>query len=180
MYPLIPCIGVMALGYVFGAPLRSDPDSRRRRWLAWGAAAWAAFVLLRTSRLYGDPTPWAAPAGRPALFTLLAFFNTAKYPPSLLYLLMTLGTMFLLLAAAEGWSPRAALLQRARRVLLTFGRVPLFFYLVHLILIHGLRILEHYARFRTLDQAGDPGHSLPGVYLAWAIALLLLYPLCAR
>jgi uncharacterized membrane protein len=145
----------------------------------WGIAAWVAFVILRASRWYGDPVPWTAPAGRPALFAFLAFFNTEKYPPSLLYLLMTLGTMFLLLAGAEGWSPRAALLQRARGVLLTFGRVPLFFYLVHLILIHTLRIVDHVARFRNFDPAGDRGYPLPGVYVAWAVALLLLYPLCA-
>jgi uncharacterized membrane protein len=180
LYPLVPWIGVMALGYVAGVTLPATPAARQRRWLAWGIAAWGAFVILRASRLYGDPAPWTAPAGRPALFTLLAFFNTQKYPPSLLYLLMTLGTMFLLLAAAEGWRPGVPVIESARRILLTFGRVALFYYLVHLILIHALRLLDLWAHFRTLTPAGDPGHPLAGVYTAWVIVLVLLYPLCAR
>jgi uncharacterized membrane protein len=179
-YPLVPWIGVMALGYAAGVTLPSTPEARRRRWLAWGIGAWVVFVILRASRQYGDPTPWTAPASRPALFAFLAFFNTQKYPPSLLYLLMTLGTMFLLLAAAEGWRPGVPVIEKVRGVLLTFGRVALFYYLVHLLLIHALRILDHLARFRTMAPAGDPGYHLPGVYAAWAIVLLLMYPLCAR
>jgi uncharacterized membrane protein len=179
-YPIVPWIGVMALGYAFAPSLRAPADARRKRCLAWGVGLLVAFTALRASNLYGDPSPWAAPPGRPHWFTLLAFFNTQKYPPSLLYLLMTLGTMFLLLAVADGWQPAARPLERLRGAVIVFGRVPLFFYFAHLALLHVMRLLDHLARFRTLADAGDHGYALPGVYLAWAIAILLLYPICAR
>jgi uncharacterized membrane protein len=179
-YSLIPWIGVMALGYVFGATAAAAAAERRARWTVWGVGALAAFVFLRATNLYGNPTPWTIPDGRPPLFAVLAFFNTQKYPPSLLFLLMTLGTMLLLLAAAEGWRPTTALGNRLRAALLTFGRVPLFFYLIHLPLAHTLRVLDHLVRYRTLAPMDDAGYALPGVYVAWLLLLLILYPLCTR
>jgi uncharacterized membrane protein len=186
LYPLIPWIGVMALGYVFGAIYLAAPEARRGRCLALGLGALAAFVLLRATNVYGDASHWAAPAGRPPLFTVLAFFNTTKYPPSLLYLLMTLGVMFLMLAGAE--RRRAAVLPAGgmRRALLVFGTVPLFFYLLHLPLIHGLSALDGWLRLRFATAApgsgpGTPGgHDLPVVYAVWALVILMLYPVCAR
>jgi uncharacterized membrane protein len=180
LYPLVPWIGVMALGYVFGATLPADAGRRARRCLTWGAALLLAFVALRASRLYGDPQPWAALEGRAPLFTFLAFFNTEKYPPSLLYLLMTLAAMFLLLAIGERWRPEASVTRRLRDGLLLFGRVPLFFYLVHLPLIQGLARLDRLSRYGLREPPRDGGHGLLVVYGVWLLVVGVMYLLCAR
>jgi uncharacterized membrane protein len=177
-YPLVPWIGVMALGYVFGAALPSAPETRRKRALLLGIICLAAFAALRASNLYGDPQPWAAPVGRPGYFAALAFFNTAKYPPSLLYLLMTLGTMFLLLGAAEVWRPSAAWVERLRGALLTFGRVPLFFYVLHLPLLQVVAMLDRVTRYGWGRPPEGFGHDLPVVYGVWAGVVVVMYFLC--
>ena len=128
-YPLIPWIGVMAAGYCFGRVLDLEPDRRRRLLVRLGLGLVTVFVVLRWSNLYGDPFPWTTE--RSPILTVASFLNCEKYPPSLLYVLMTLGPMLLMLAAFEGvrarpWNP-----------LLVFGRVPLFYYLLHLPLLHG-------------------------------------------
>lgn len=180
-YPLLPWIGVMLLGYVFGGWLASDPPNRRRQLYRLGWLLLALFAALRWSNLYGDPKPWQVYAD--PLFTLLSFVNCHKYPPSLLYLLMTLGPMFLLLAAFE--SPVFAKL----RFLTVFGRTPLFFYLLHLYLIHLLAVAVAVMTGGPADQllgGGiwsktlplDYGYALPGVYGFWLLVLLTLYPLC--
>jgi uncharacterized membrane protein len=180
-YPIIPWIGVMALGYAFGASLRADSSVRWKRCLVYGIGSLAAFGVLRATNFYGDPSPWKAPVGRPHWFAALAFFNTHKYPPSLLYLLMTLGAMFLLLAAAEAWRPAARPLEKVRGALLTFGRVPLFFYFGHLIALPVLRLFDHLARFRSMAPMNDHGYgTLSAVYTAWAVTILVMYPLCVR
>jgi uncharacterized membrane protein len=194
LYPLIPWIGVMALGYLFGRWMTAPPDVRRARCARLGVACLAAFALLRATNFYGDARLWEAPGGRPPIFSALAFVNTSKYPPSLLFLLMTLGTMFLLLALFEGWrstggaageTRRWSLIGTARHALLVFGRVPLFFYLVHLPLIHALGMLNVWVRVGppppgAKEWGRDALYGLPGLYLAWAIVILILYPLCAR
>lgn len=185
LYPLVPWIGVMALGYLFGASLVRE---RRSPFALLGLGALALFVALRGANLYGDPSPWGAPEGRPAWFAALAFVNTTKYPPSLLFLLMTLGTMFLLLAAAESWTRGSVGIPgRARQALLVFGRVPLFFYLIHLPLIHGLAVLNRLIRegpprpgMQPWEWGQEAAYDLPGVYLVWILVILILYPLCAR
>jgi uncharacterized membrane protein len=101
LYPLIPWIGVMAAGYAIGPLFLLAPAVRVRRLLFWGAAITAGFVLLRATNLYGDPAPWAAQNS--VLATVLSFVNCEKYPPSLLYLAMTLGPGLMLLAAFDGW-----------------------------------------------------------------------------
>jgi uncharacterized membrane protein len=160
-YPLIPWVGVMAAGYGFGTIFRLDP-SRRMRWLlGLGAGLCLSFVVLRAANLYGDPDPWTRRGD--GLFTVLSFLNCHKYPPSLLYLLMTLGPALLLLALFE----RAP--QLPGRPLLIFGRVPMFFYLIHLPLIHALRLGA---------DAGDAGYSLPVVYAIWLGVVAALYPVC--
>jgi uncharacterized membrane protein len=190
LYPLIPWIGVMALGYAFGAWMLAAPEARRKRCLALGLGALTLFLLLRSGNYYGDSRPWSAPQGRPSWFAALAFVNTEKYPPSLLYLLMTLGVMSLLLAAAEGWTGREGLggnAGRLRHALLIFGRVPLFFYVLHLPLLNGLAQLNRSIRVGPPPPGANPwewgsraAYDLPGVYAAWVLALLILYPLCAR
>lgn len=123
----------MAAGYGFGAVMRMEPEARRRACYAIGGGATVLFVVLRASGLYGDPRPWSsAPEGMPSA---LAFLNTAKYPASLLFLLMTLGPTLLLLPLLEGARGRLA------RWLQVFGEVPFFYYVLHIPLIHVVAVL---------------------------------------
>ncbi len=183
-YPLIPWIGVTALGYGLGQIYGWDAERRRSVLLRLGLALSVAFVALRAANLYGDPSRWTSQ--KSTLFTVLSFLNTTKYPPSLLFLLMTLGPALLFLRAMDRGTPR--LLGPA----LVFGRVPLFYFMVHFFLIHLLAVLTCYARygsahwmFESPDLAHYPftpppgwGDSLPVVYLAWAVVVLAMYPLC--
>ncbi len=183
-YPLIPWIGVTAAGYGLGQIYRWTPERRRSFLLRLGISLSAAFVILRAINIYGDPQPWSAQ--KSAAFTALSFLNTTKYPPSLLYLLMTLGPSLLFLWAVDGGTPRWL------RPPLTIGKVPMFYYLLHIPLIHLLAIAVCYARYGrvhwmfespTLGQfpvTPPPGwgYSLPIVYLMWGIVVLMLYPLC--
>jgi uncharacterized membrane protein len=186
IYPLIPWVGVMALGYAFGSLYQKD-GMRRRRWLLIiGGIATALFVALRAINLYGDPSGWSPQKN--ALFTLLSFLNTTKYPPSLLFLLMTLGPAMLALAWFETIKTFASGLRNA---LVTFGRVPLFFYLLqwytaHLIavvagLIAGQRVAWQFeSPIEKFTHPPPPGvgFRLWVVYICWIIGVLLLYPLC--
>jgi len=178
MYPLVPWIGVMAVGYAFGRVYQIDAKKRRRILLGLGAVLTAVFVVLRAARGYGDPAPWVIQ--KDALFTVLSFLNTTKYPPSLQFLLMTLGPSIGALA----------LLERVRfglpgYVLITLGRVPLFFYLLQFYVAHGLAVLAGCLagqpiayQFSFVRAPEGAGFDLWIVYAFWAISLLLLYPLC--
>jgi uncharacterized membrane protein len=160
LYPLIPWVGVMGLGFAMGTVFRLAPESRREMFIRLGVVCLFVFVLLRAANGYGDPQPWNVQSD--ITLTLLSFVNVHKYPPSLLYLLLTLGGGFLLLAAFE--SVRGRLMS----ILRTFGRVPLFFYVLHIALAH----------FAALIIGATTGFALPIVYLAWLLALLALYPTC--
>ncbi len=183
-YPLVPWIGVMSAGYCFGQIVVLDPPRRRRYMVRLGLASVAAFFLLRGINGYGDPSPWSA---RIPGMAVLSFLKTTKYPPSLDFLLMTLGPALLLLAFLD------RLDLRARNPIVVFGRVPLFFFLVHLYVIHLLAFPLAFLRYGeagfvfnllpTLggDPAGYPpdyGYSLAGVYLLWIVVVVSLYPLC--
>jgi uncharacterized membrane protein len=182
-YPLIPWIGVMAAGYGFGALLLRDVAARRSVIFRLGLALTLAFLVIRFSNVYGDPRPWR-PQATPAL-TAMSFLDCVKYPPSLCYLLMTLGPALMLLAWLDRPTPRAL------RPLLVFGRVPMFYYLLHLPLIHGLAVAIEYVRFGAAPWLfGDPfgahpkphaeaGLPLFAVYVVWLIVLMVLYPVCA-
>jgi uncharacterized membrane protein len=183
-YALIPWIGVTAVGYGLGEVYRWEPERRRRFLLQLGLAAVAAFLVLRTLNFYGDPRPWSPQ--KSAAFTVLSFLNANKYPPSLLFLLMTLGPILLFLRALDARTPRLL------RPALVFGRVPLFYYLLHVPLIHLLAVAVCYARYGAvhwmfqsngMDQfpvTQPPGWplGLPWVYLIWAGVVIALYPLC--
>ena len=179
-YPLVPWVAVMCLGYLLAGVYRWEPD-RRRRFLLWsGAGATALFLLLRALNGYGNPLPWSPQ--RTAGLTAAWFLNVLKYPPSLDFLLMTLGPALVALA----------LLERARgRVpgwLAVYGRVPLFFYVAHIFLAHAagvLLALVQGGELRRIPVTTDPGSipawygvSLPGVYLAWALVVVALYYSC--
>jgi len=193
LYPLVPWVGVMAAGYALGA-LLERPD--RRKWtLGLGVALTLAFFALRALNGYGNggaglPPPVPSTAGpwqvQPRLTrTVIAFFDTLKYPPSLDYLLMTLGPALILLAWLEGVTAGRGV----GRMVLVFGRVPLFYYVLHLFVIHGLAIavgwLFHQpvawlwqGRFMTQDPPAGYGHGLPFIYLMWWLVLGLLYFPC--
>ena len=179
LYPLIPWIGVMAAGYALG-PLFKAERTVRVQWLAvLGIAVGAGFVLIRATNLYGDPQPWVA--HETTLATLLSFINTEKYPPSLLYLMMTLGPGLLLLALFETTRGRVV------DTVVTFGRVPFAYYIAHIYLIHALAIAYVWSTggdaswlmgvFPPEKPAGY-GLSLAGVYAVWLMVLVVLYPLC--
>ena len=185
-YPLVPWIGVMAAGYAFGALVQATAPGRRRAlFLRLGLGLSVAFVVLRATNLYGDPRPWAPQ--KSALLTLFSFIDCDKYPPSLLYLLMTLGLSLVLLAALEHWPALHW------KPLVVFGRVPLFYYLLHLPLLHAMAVLLELARGHSvawLFQNPTPpvgslifppegyGYGLPVVYALWAAALVILYFPC--
>ncbi len=185
LYPILPWFGVMALGYGAGEIFQFDPERRRRWLLTAGLAMIALFALLRGANLYGDPRPWTM---QPSLqFSFLSVLNCNKYPPSLAYVLMTLGPILCLLAVADG------LPGRLKGPLNTFGRVPLFYYLLHLPLIHGAAVvfaMVRYGRVGFLLQdsflmrgGGNPappnyGYELWVVYGVWAGAVMVLYPAC--
>jgi uncharacterized membrane protein len=177
-YPLVPWIGVMAAGYALGPLFLAEPATRRRWLLGLGALLTVGFVVLRALNLYGDPVPWRPqPTGTA---TLLAFINCEKYPPSLLYLMMTLGPGLLAPAAFEDARGRLA------DFLVVFGRVPFFFYVAHIYLIHALAVgfaLATAGEAAWLTGAGGrpPAHyglALPAIYGVTAIVVGLLYPVC--
>lgn len=183
-YPIIPWIGVTAAGYGLGQIYRWEAKRRRVFLLRLGLCLTLAFPLLRWINVYGDPSRWSVQ--KSAVFTTLSFFNTTKYPPSLLFLLMTLGPALLFLAAFDGWTPHTM------RPVLVFGRVPMFYYVLHVPLIHIIAVILCYARyghiywmFQSPTLADFPispppgwGYSLPAIYLVWAIVVAALYPLC--
>jgi uncharacterized membrane protein len=186
MYPLIPWIGVMALGYVFGRLYTLDASPRRRMLVRLGAGLIALFVVLRASNLYGDASKWSVQS-RGVAFTALSFLNVTKYPPSLLYICMTIGPGILLLAFLEH--------ERRGRIagaLVTFGRVPMLFYLLQWYFAHGAALVAFTVAGKpteALHLLQDPpppavlahsGFSLPVVYAFWIVGVLALYPLCAR
>jgi uncharacterized membrane protein len=160
----------MAAGYALGPVMQRAPEARQRLLFMLGAAITLGFVLLRATNLYGDPAPWLPQ--ETWLSTLLSFLNCEKYPPSLLYLMMTLGPALMLLAAFEHARGVFA------NVLGAFGQVPFFFYVVHIYLIHALAAVTGFAVTGALMSTPKIGLGLPGVYLVWLGVLVLLYPLC--
>ena len=183
-YPLIPWVGVTAAGYGLGQ-IYSWPSERRKRFLVLlGIALTLDFFVLRGINLYGDPSRWAVQ--KSAAFTVLSFLNTTKYPPSLLFLLMTLGPAMLFLWAVDSGTPRLL------RPALIYGKVPMFYYALHIPLIHLIALIVCYARyghvywmFQSPSPAQFPitpppgwGYSLPVIYLIWILVVVMLYPLC--
>jgi len=178
LYSLIPWIGVMALGYAFGAVMTLEPARRRRLCVRLGLAATAAFVVLRAARLYGEPRPWNGASA-------LGFLNTTKYPASLQFLLMTLGPTIALLPVAERARGRVV------DALTVFGRTPLFYYLLHIPAIHAAALVVSVARegrvnpwlFANHPMMNPPppiGYmwSLPLLYLVFASVVAVLYLPC--
>jgi uncharacterized membrane protein len=174
-YPLVPWIGVMALGYAVGPVLKWSRPQRMRTLVTAGLALTLGFVLIRGLNGYGDPHPWTFQERGPAS-TVMSFLNCEKYPPSLDYLLMTLGPALLLLAAFD--RPPGVL----GRPLVTIGRVPLFFYFLHLPLIVAsaavVLVLTDDRPWQKVMETGGLKVPLWGVYLVWIAVVFVLYWPC--
>jgi uncharacterized membrane protein len=189
LYSIVPWIGVMAAGYAFGTIFTWDPARRDRFCLRLGIGAVVAFFVLRGFNLYGDPNPWSAPTpqpdGSPQMPAVLSFLNTSKYPASLIFLLMTLGPAIALMPALE----------KARgifaRWMTVFGKVPFFFYVLHIPLIHFIALIVTKVRMGTVVPwifANHPMHSgrapagyqwsLGLLYLVWLVVVVILYVAC--
>jgi uncharacterized membrane protein len=182
LYSIIPWIGVMAAGYAFGKVLTLEPARRNRICYTLGLGATALFLVLRGTNLYGDPIPWTANIEMPAL---LSFLNTSKYPASFSFLLMTLGPTIALIPLLERARGRVA------RWITVFGRVPFFFYVLHIPLIHAIALVVSWIREGAVNPwlfanhpMGNPpppdGYpwSLGLLYLVWVIAIIILYFPC--
>lgn len=191
LYPLLPWIGVMAAGYAFGVVYQMDAERRRRILIILGGVATALFLLLRALNRYGDSSHWTRQSDWK--FTVLSFLNVTKYPPSLLFLLMTLGPAMLALAFFESNKLAAsrpnAFWNSIRNFFITFGRVPLFFYLLQWPTAHLISVLVHLIAGKpvswmfgtSINFNGPPpgvGFNLAVVYACWIAGVLLLYPLC--
>ncbi|MEW5798711.1 MAG: heparan-alpha-glucosaminide N-acetyltransferase domain-containing protein [Bacteroidota bacterium] len=177
IYPLVPWIGVMALGYSFGSIITLPESERKGALLRLSTVLIGALIILRAINMYGDPYPWSAQHS--ALFTFLSFLNTTKYPPSLLFLLMTIGPAILSLAYLEKWKGWLA-----DRVVI-FGRVPMFYYILHIFVLHIMSGIANYPKFGlqafTIDPLNLPagfGFELWIAYAAWIVAIAILYSLC--
>lgn len=195
-YPLLPWFGVIAFGYGMGALFMEEPAKRDRAIFLLGLAMLAAFLVLRGFDLYGNPAAdqRGGPPGsvvawqdQPDLTSqIMGFLDVQKYPPSLQFVLVTLGGIFAL------WPVLARLRGPVASVLTTFGAVPFFFYILHIYLVHLLamaanaatgRSIEGYFNYLVNGFTGSPliqgiGFTLPWVYVAWIVVLALLYPLC--
>jgi uncharacterized membrane protein len=186
-YPIIPWIAVMSLGYCLGSfyDKNLDPIIRKKTFNFIGVSAIALFVVLRGSNVYGDPIPFEQYGS----FSkgIVSFLNPTKYPPSLSFLLMTLGGTLLLLANSEKWKGKLV------DFICTFGRVPFFFYIIHIYLIHliaiGLATMTGFVWEKNMVLAAwgvtenpIPGYGFPlwVVYLVWISVILILYPICKK
>lgn len=185
LYPLLPWLGIMLLGYCLGEWFRKDFNPAKRKMLLFrtGVTAISLFVVLRSFNLYGDPFPWTEQSN--AVYTFLSFINATKYPPSLQYVLITLGPVLLVLP----WLERVK--TPMLRPVAIVGRVPLFYYILHFYLLHlgaiGLLMIRTGKGLGDIDfhfNAGfgglPPGEGYPliGAYIAWLAVVLILYPLC--
>ena len=186
-YPIVPLLAVMPLGYCMGAWYTTDYDvAKRQRHLKWtGLCALTVFVLIRLLNSYGDPVPWTVQKDN--FFTFLSFINVNKYPPSLSYLLITLGTACLFLSFTERLKGPGV------KIISVYGRVPMFYYLIHIYVIHAIAMLasaltpgQDWRRWILekpiwfTENLKGYGFSLPIAYLFWVCVVIGLYPLCKR
>lgn len=179
-YPLVPWIGVMAAGFAFGTVFNKDEAERRKTLLKLGLGITAGFIVIRATNFYGDPRPWSVQGNM--LHTFFSFIDCVKYPPSLLYLMMTLGPAITSLAFFEKVRGKAA------DFFVVFGRVPFFYYVLHIPLIHGLALIVAiasgidasflYSNVPVWFYPEGFGYGLPVVYAVWTAVILMLYPLC--
>jgi uncharacterized membrane protein len=180
-YPLVPWLGILLAGFGAGEFFQIESERRKRIFLRTGISVLVIFVILRLLNFYGDPGKWTEQAT--PLFTFLSFFNVTKYPPSLLFTLLFIGLALLLLFITE------TARNRVTEILSVYGRVPLFYFIIHLYLIHGLMFIVLYLQgfknnnfvfgaFKNGRPEATNGVSLAAVYLIWVAVVLILYPVC--
>lgn len=180
-YPLVPWLGILLLGFGAGEFFEKEPERRKSLFLRTGIFFLISFGIIRFFNFYGDPVKWTEQT-KP-FFTVLSFLNVTKYPPSLLFSLLFIGLAMLLLYFSETGQ------NRITEILSVYGRVPLFYFIIHLLLIHGLMFITLYLQgFKNGDfvfgafKNGRPepanGVSLAIVYVIWISVVLLLYPVC--
>lgn len=183
-YPVLPWIGIMSLGYCLGSLYARDfdPAIRKKSLLLLGIGAIVLFAILRSANLYGDAAVWTTQ--RNIVYSILSFINVTKYPPSLLYILITLGPALIFLSLTE--KPLTSFTKK----IAVFGRVPMFYYLAHILFIHVFAVagavLSGYrwsdmvltSMVQRQPELKGYGFSLPIVYLIWIGLVLILYPLC--
>lgn len=183
LYPVLPWIGVMALGYAFGPVVLMEPVRRRSWCRRAGVAALIAFAILRGTRLYGDPSPFHA---YPSFsVSMMSFLNVTKYPPSLQYVLATFSVLLFLFALGD-WLLEKGRMGAATRVVEVYGRVPFFSYVVHIYVLHLVMIPVALVMHSLLRQPLGSvenipawwGFSLPVVYAVWAAVVSALYLPC--
>ena len=186
VYAFLPWLGVMMLGYCFGKLFANtfDAGRRKRMLLVMGTGLIALFIIIRLMKGYGDPVPMSQQP-RGTVFTVLSFFNVNKYPPSLAFLSMTIGTAMLMLVFLENIQNKVTNFFRV------YGRVPMLYYILHLYLIHAVAVVVFFAQgFSTNDiiTPNNPflfkppgfGFGLLGVYAVWLFVFLALYPVCKK
>lgn len=180
-YPLIPWLGILLFGFACGQFFELPAEKRKRIFLLIGIASLILFCLIRFINIYGDPSKWSVQ--KTTLLTILSFINTTKYPPSLLFVLLFLGIMFLILSFSD------KVKNRFTEVFSVYGKVPLFYFIIHLFIIHslmfvmlffqgfGLKELQ-FGVFKNGRPITGSGVELPVIYFIWFCVVLLLYPLC--
>jgi uncharacterized membrane protein len=185
-YPILPWIAVMALGYCFGFLYHKNYDANKRKktLLILGFSTISLFLVIRLINTYGDMVPWSRQ--KDLVFTILSFLKVSKYPPSLLYILITIGPTFLVLYFLEG------IQSKVTDFLLVFGRVPFFYYVLHIFFIHSAALLTLFVLGKdwrlmifdstsfTTNKLADYGYSLGVVYLVWILIVVILYPFCKK
>lgn len=182
-YPVLPWFGIMLAGFACGVLFKQSSEIRSKRFITISVVLLLTFVLLRFLNVWGDPAPWSVQ--NDAIFTFMSFINISKYPPSLFYILTTLGVALLLLYIAEKFEGKW------KEVMMVYGSVPMFYYLLHFYLIHSISLLVLLAQgFVWSDfrfgpfQFGRPeassGLDLIGVYIFWMGVVIALYPLCKK
>jgi uncharacterized membrane protein len=183
-YPFLPWTGLMLLGYCTGKLFTKGIDlNYRRKLLTWlGVSVILFFIILRVTNIYGDPVEWSKQKN--SFFTFLSFINTTKYPPSLLYMCMTIGPALLFIA----WFDSAR--NRLAKIIIVYGRVPFLYYILHFYILHLLCMILFFMRGHTFNEGlnvtGSPfkfvnageGYNLWVVYFIWIIVVTALYPIC--
>jgi len=186
LYALVPWTGIMVLGYCFGKIYMPDIsiEERKRKLLLYGLGLLGLFLVLRMINIYGDQVPWKVQPRGP-VYTFLSFLNISKYPPSLDYFCVTIGVGMLALRVLEDMK------NAFTRFMNVFGRVPFFYYVIHFYLIHSLLVVLFYIKGYTSKDIVNPsspffftpnglGLSLIGVYVVWALVIMIMYPLCKK
>ncbi|MBP1222720.1 DUF1624 domain-containing protein [Flavobacterium sp. 1355] len=180
-YPPIPWLGIMLVGFATGKFFMLA-EKRKKLFVQIGLGALGLFIAVRFLNIYGDPVLWSIQ--KDAVFTFLSFMNVTKYPPSLLFCLVTLGILFLLLAFAEQFQ------NRIKKVALVYGKVPLFYFVIHFYVIHILTLimlilqgfnwsqLEFASGTFGRPKGVESGLSLWAIYLIWIFVVVILYKPC--